>query len=414
MKKLVLFGAGKIGRSFIGQLFSLSGYEVVFIDIDVKVINELNTKGEYKVVIKSNSPDQTILVQNVRGVLGTQDEKVVDELVTCDLAAVSVGQRGLKAIVPLLAKAIIERRNASALPLDIIIAENMRNSDEFIFNELSEYVENGFPLYDWVGLVETSIGKMVPIMPEANVLKDPLLVYAESYNTLILDKKAFKNPIPEVRGLAPKENIKAWVDRKSYIHNFGHAAAAYAGYLASTDVVYLSEVFENSAVKKFVRGAMLESANILMLKHRGEFTLEDLSEHIDDLLNRFCNKALGDTVFRVGCDLQRKLHRNDRILSPLIDGLIMNAPVKKIMQAFAYGLCFRQKNENGNLLTGDFNFSKMLHTKGLPWVLINICEMKQNEDAQLIQKILAAQWNLSPLKLTLGNRFAKNNKFQFT
>ena len=36
--KLVLFGAGKIGRSFIGQVFSRSGYEVVFIDINQEII----------------------------------------------------------------------------------------------------------------------------------------------------------------------------------------------------------------------------------------------------------------------------------------------------------------------------------------------------------------------------------------
>ncbi|WP_319590742.1 hypothetical protein [uncultured Draconibacterium sp.] len=412
MKKLVLFGAGKIGRSFVGQLFAQSGYEVVFIDIDEMVITELNAKRQYKVVIKSNSPDQVLLVKNVRGVLGTQKDKVVSELVSCDLAAVSVGQRGLMAINPILARAITERKRIAGNPLDIIIAENMRNADEFIFNELSQNVENDFPLKDWVGLVETSIGKMVPIMPDEEVQRDPLLVYAEPYNTLILDKKAFKNPIPEVEGVAPKDNIKAWVDRKSYIHNFGHAATAYAGHLASTDAVYLSEVLESKAVKKFVRSAMLQSANILVQKYRGEFTIEDLTLHIDDLLHRFSNRALRDTVFRVGCDLQRKLHRNDRVLSPLLDGIRMNLPENKIMQVFAYGLCFGQKDENGNRIAGDKHFSKMLYTKGLPWVLTNICGLKRDEDTQYIQRILAAQWSLSPLKLTLGNRFAKNNRFQ--
>ena len=38
-KKMVQFGAGNIGRSFIGQLFSRSGYEVVFVDIKKEHIN---------------------------------------------------------------------------------------------------------------------------------------------------------------------------------------------------------------------------------------------------------------------------------------------------------------------------------------------------------------------------------------
>jgi len=32
MKYFVQFGAGNIGRSFIGQLFSRAGYEVIFIE----------------------------------------------------------------------------------------------------------------------------------------------------------------------------------------------------------------------------------------------------------------------------------------------------------------------------------------------------------------------------------------------
>src|SRR5690606_24195602 len=101
-------------------------------------------------------------------------------------------------------------------PLDIILAENMRSAAEFVKNELVKYLPEGFPVDSYVGLIETSIGKMVPIMPLAELEKDPLVIFAEPYNTLILDAKAFRNPIPDVAGLAPKSNIKAWVDRKAF------------------------------------------------------------------------------------------------------------------------------------------------------------------------------------------------------
>jgi mannitol-1-phosphate 5-dehydrogenase len=42
MKKAVMYGAGNIGRGFIGQLFSQSGYEVVFLDINREVIDRMN------------------------------------------------------------------------------------------------------------------------------------------------------------------------------------------------------------------------------------------------------------------------------------------------------------------------------------------------------------------------------------
>ena len=62
--------------------------------------------------------------------------------------------------------------------------------------ELGRYLPHDYPLNELVGLVETSIGKMVPIMSQKDLEEDPLQVFAEPYNTLIVSKKGFKNPIP--------------------------------------------------------------------------------------------------------------------------------------------------------------------------------------------------------------------------
>lgn len=390
MKKLVLFGAGKIGRSFIGQLFATSGFEVVFIDISESVIRELNRVNEYKVVIKSSQPDVIINVSNVRGVLGSEIEKVAEELSVCDIAAISVGQKGLPQVIKTLAKGLILRQKKfGRKPLDIILAENMHNADKYVKNILCSIVGSDYPVDDLVGLIETSIGKMVPIMPQEEQEKDKLMVYAEPYNTLILDKKAFKNPIPDVKGLAPKDNMKAWVDRKSHIHNFGHAAAAYTGFLADPSVEYLADTLKIPAVKKFTRSAMMQSADVLMRKYPGEFTSAKLTNHIDDLLNRFENHALGDTVFRVGCDLKRKLHRDDRILSPLIDGTQTRSPVDKIVLTFIYGLRFRAKDENGNMFPGDMEFSKILDNNGLAYILSDLCSLSPDADRKVFNLILS-------------------------
>ena len=394
MKKLVIFGAGKIGRSFIGQLFGRAGYEVVFIDISEPIIRELNRLNEYNVIIKSALPDEIIRVSNVRAVAGHETGKVADEISDCDIAAVSVGQAGLRMVVPSIAKGLrLRRKKLGNLPLDIILAENMHNVDQYVKDILRSELERDYPIDELVGLIETSIGKMVPIMPQDEMEKDVLLVYAEPFNTLILDKKAFKNPIPEVNGLAPKDNIKAWVDRKSHIHNFGHAAAAYAGFLNDPNLKYLADVLKITSVKRFTREAMLQSADVLMKKYPGEFVLSDLIDHIDDLLDRFGNRALGDTVFRVGCDLKRKLHRNDRILNPLIDGMLTNSRVDQILQTFGYGLYFRAKDENGKMFPGDEEFSMALKEKGLMYVLFNMCGLHPESDRKVIDQILSVSQN---------------------
>jgi len=396
--KIVIFGAGKIGRSFIGQLFSLGGYEVVFVDIYKRIIDELNDRRNYNVIIKSEK-EEVVNITNVRGVFADDEPSVVFELATAGIVSVSVGLHGLNKLFPALAKGLIERYeidNHSAL--DIIIAENMRNTDAYFRIELKKLMPPWYPFERLIGLVETSIGKMVPIMLQKDVEADILQVFAEPYNTLILDKKAFKNQIPQIAGLSPKENMKAWVDCKLFIHNLGHASAAYIGYQYNPGFLYLHEALAIPKVYDNVRETMLQSADILMKKYPGEFSKEYLTGHIDDLLSRFQNKALGDTIFRVGCDLMRKLGPEDRLAGAIKTAIVFNLPYDKILFALVCGFHFRATDESGNMLPQDTEFGKLLE-KGVSHILATICGFDQIQNSHLFEEAqdIDRQLNSYPL-----------------
>lgn len=392
--KIIVFGAGKIGRSFIGQLFSRGGFEVVFIDVDHRIIDELNRRRNYNVIIKSVE-DLIINIKNVRGVFAEDEVAVSREIATAGIVAISVGLHGLAGIFPLLAKGLMTRYETDpAFPLDIIIAENMRDADAYFKKQLGLMLDPSYPFDRLVGLVETSIGKMVPIMPNKDLEDDILQVFAEPYNTLILDKQAFKNPIPSIEGLAPKENMKAWVDRKLFIHNLGHASAAYIGYLCEPGFTYLHEVLAVDAIYDQTRGAMLQSAEILRAKYPGEFSPEDLDEHIDDLLNRFRNKALGDTIFRVGSDLIRKLGSEDRIAGAIKEAIGFNLPYDKILFALVCGFHFRATDENGEMLPHDIQFVKIFE-KGIDHILSSVCGFDPADHARIFDEARAMDQRLA-------------------
>ena len=360
MQKLVLFGAGKIGRSFIAQLFSNAGYETVFIDIDQILIDLINQRKEYHVVIKDKH-EERITVKNVRAIHFSETGKIIKEIATASIAATSVGQKGLPSLFPLLAKGLQLRFQKTNQPLDIIIAENIRNADQLFQQQLKKHLPENYPFEKLVGLIESSIGKMVPIMTAGDLQEDPLQIFAEAYNALPVDAKAFRNPVPQVNGLAPKKNMKAWVDRKSFIHNLGHAAAAYFGYLKKPDEKLLWKVLEDQSVFQNTRETMLQSATILCQKYPDEFTFEDLENHTDDLLERFQNRALGDTVFRVGCDLYRKLSKNDRLAGAVYLALEKNLPCDKILEALVAGFHFRAADETGKMFPSDKQFADEMH-----------------------------------------------------
>ena len=374
-QKIVIFGAGKIGRSFIGQLFSHAGYEVVFVDINKKLTDELSRQRQFKVVIKSDTVDEVLFIQNVRGICLADSDQVISELANSSLAALSVGQQGLPGALPLIAMALIMRRDQFGdWPLDFIIAENMRNSEQYLLSELGKYLPQDYPQDLLIGLVETSIGKMAPIMSKKDMEEDPLQVFAEPYNTLIVAKNGFKNPVPEVHNLVPKENIKAWVDRKLFVHNLGHATAAYLGFMKHPRAVYIYEVLDDSEIFDNTRNTMLQSADILMALYPVEFTLAQLEAHIDDLLHRFRNKALGDTIFRVGCDLFRKLSPEDRLVAPIKGAISLNKPYDLILNALLTAVSFRAKDEQGKYFPADENFFSEA-SKGINHILRNVCRL---------------------------------------
>lgn len=354
-KKLVQFGAGNIGRSFIGQLFSQNGWDVVFIDVNKSLVNALNEKGEYKVYIKtSGKEDRVKLVSNIRAVMGNSEEAILNEIKDANIICTSVGSGVLPKIMPVLAKSLLER----SMTIDLILAENIRNGADSVRKLLKPLLPEEYPLNKKIGLIETSIGKMVPIMKSEDLLKDPLAVFAEEYNDLIVDKKGFLGTIPDFEDLKSVDNITAYVDRKLFIHNLGHAATAYLGYQYKNDFRYVWEALEIESLYNNVRGVMLESAEALLLEYPDTFYRESLILHIDDLLSRFKNRALGDSIYRVGRDLFRKLSPDDRIAGAIKLTRKHGVSCKLIEDVYSAACSFEATDENGEMDIKDKEFHR--------------------------------------------------------
>jgi mannitol-1-phosphate 5-dehydrogenase len=389
-RKIVIFGAGKIGRSFIGQLFGCGGYKVVFVDVDPLIVVRINNHGSYRIIIRGEK-DQEIIVANVHAISALNKEEVAEAVSTAGIVAVSVGKNALEKVIPSIASGLTLRHTIDLnCPLDIIIAENMRDAGDFMKEQLVRSLPADYPFEKLVGLIETSIGKMVPIMTLAELERDPLVVFAEAYNTLILDKKGFKSLIPDIKGLAPKENIKAWVDRKAFIHNLGHAAAAYYGFYRHPEAVYMYEILDDPDVLQFTRDAMSQSADILITAYPDEFTIADLKDHIDDLISRFRNRALKDTIFRVGQDLTRKLSNDDRFMGSIHLAMRYNMPYDSVLKAMSFGLCFRAKDEEGNYFESDISFLNEL-SKEFEQTLIKELALDPITDRRIINVLKELQ-----------------------
>ena len=388
--KLVQFGAGKIGRSFIGQIFSRAGWGVVFVDVDRRIIEELNRKRGYTVVVKDRV-EETLEVTGVRGVYASDIVQVSDELAGADLIATAVGKQALPLLAKPISRGLLKRQKTRpGEPLDIILCENMQNAADFFRDTLKSTLEKepgggGIDINVQVGFVETSIGKMVPIMGKRDRGKDPLLVYAEAYNTLIVDRLGFRGPVPDIPQLDPRDNMRAYVDRKLYIHNLGHAVLGYVAHVFRPDYRFVWEAAFDEVIVRVTSEAMWESGRALIMEYPDEFNEKNIGEYIEDLLHRFGNRSLGDTIFRVGRDLYRKLGPEDRLAGAINlcrkHGLIP----ERICLGLASALFFKGIDEQGHMHKMDREFHEKEMKRGVRHVLENVCRLREVKVISLIE-----------------------------
>lgn len=310
--KAVMYGGGNIGRGFIGMLFSESGYEVTFIDVAESVVRELQEKGEYPLRYVTSQGHQDLLIKPVTAVNGNDMDSVAEAIAECDIMATAVGARILKFIIPNLVAGLRKRWAAGKGPLNIIICENLMDANLVLERMLKEQLtEEECQLLDTqVGLVEASIGRMVPVQTDEMKDGEPLRVCVEQYGFLPVDQAAFKGEIPEIKNMIPFEPFDFFIKRKLYIHNMGHATCAYLGDILGLE--YICQAIDQNEIYIIVRNAMEESAIALSSKYG--VPLEDIMKHISDLLYRFTNAALKDTCKRVGGDPGRKLSPQDRLV----------------------------------------------------------------------------------------------------
>ena len=312
MKKAVMYGGGNIGRGFIGATLSQSGYAVTFIDVAEPVVKALSENHQYPVRYVSTNGYEDVLIENVTAVNGNDAEAASEAIAECDIMATAVGARILKFIIGNIVAGLRKRWARTDAPLNIIICENLMDANLVMEKMLKEQLsEEECKIFDErVGLVEASIGRMVPVQTDEMKDGDPMRVCVERYGFLPTDKAAFKGEIPEIRNMVPFAPFDFYIKRKLYIHNMGHATCAYLGDLLGYEYIYQS--IDVPEIRVLVQNAMLESAVALHKKYDVE--LGGIVLHIQDLLHRFTNAALKDTCARVGGDPGRKLSPADRLI----------------------------------------------------------------------------------------------------
>lgn len=298
--KAVHFGAGNIGRGFIGPLLIDSGYKVTFVEVDDGLVELLNSYCEYPVFILGKRTKK----KTVRGfcaVSAHDKDGVIKAISNADIVTTSVGVANLDKVAPFIAQGLSGRK-ANTL---VVACENANPNT----SHLKNLIKQNIPESEWrcieknVRFPDCVVDRIVPNLPKFKEIH-PLAVAVEEYAQLILEKMALHGDLPTLnfKGVEWTDNISAKLEEKLYCFNAPHAMVAYLGYIAGYK--YIHEAFRDSFIQAFFYGVASETSALILRKHGIDQATH--FEYLTKVKERFSNARLKDEVVRVGRNPIRK------------------------------------------------------------------------------------------------------------
>ena len=309
MKKAVHFGAGNIGRGFIGLLLNKAGYHVTFVDVAAPLVDDINNLGKYNVQIFGQ--DDKIQVDNVSAINSDKDlESLLNAIVEADIVTTAIGPNILKFIAPNIAKGLTRRIEKNQTPLNIIACENMVGGStilkNFVYENLSDEVKG--KVEKLIGFPDAAVDRIVP----AQHNDEKLLVKVEEFCEWDVDAKGFVGERPEIKGMTIVDNLSAYIERKLFTVNTGHASIAYLAY--QQGIKDISTAMRDINIVEMARRVWKETGELLIEKYG--FDPEVHWKYVKTAESRFANPYLSDEVTRVARGPKRKLSPKDRLVSP--------------------------------------------------------------------------------------------------
>lgn len=367
-KRILIFGAGKIGRGFIGHLFHRSGYELTFVDPVVGVVAQLNKDHQYPLyVMGAAEKNQTVPI--ARAILSSATEEVEQAIAGHDLFATAVGGPNLDAAGALLGKGLLRRLNSgNSTDANVIICENYKDPAAILRKAI--YAAGGETLIRWgnshLGIAETQVLRSC-IEPDTQMKqKNSLAIQVQDWWVLPCDGAAFRGPPPQCEGLKLKANFQNELIRKVYTYNCSNATISYLGYLKGYTMLY--EAANDPEILEITRRVYEESGQGLIAEYKLEASEQEGLQNL--AINKYQDRAILDPIERNGRDTQRKLSPTDRLLGPANLCIKHGGTPTNLSLAIAAGFHYAASTDSGTQYV-----QHILHTKGLKVAIKEICKL---------------------------------------
>jgi len=330
--KAVHFGAGNIGRGFVGLLLHEGGYELVFSDVAAPLVDAINGVSEYTVHEVGEGGRDTV-VTGFRAInSATHPDEVIDQIAGANVVTTAVGPTILKFVAPHIV-AGLALRDPSSPPLQIMACENAINATDLLRDEIVALSGDAWDaLAGRAVFANTAVDRIVPAQPDGGGVD----VTVEPFYEWAIERPPFGDEPPVIPGAHFVDDLAPYIERKLFTVNTGHAATAYFGAVAGVETI--SGALSDDSIASRVAAALEETSALLVAKHG--LDPADMASYRDTILRRFRNPALPDTVWRVGRQPLRKLSRHERFVGPAAEAAERDLSVDALVAAMAAALAF--------------------------------------------------------------------------
>lgn len=335
------FGAGNIGRGFIGELLHKSGYHITFVDINKDVVNDLKNRDSYTIKVLDNDIEE-IVIKNFDAInIATEKELLTKTINEVDLITTSIGPNVLQIIAKDIANGLKEKvKTNNTNILDIVACENMIEGTSFLQKEIYKHLtkdEQEF-IEKYVGFPNSAVDRIVPAQKHS----DYLLVEVEKFCEWVIEKDKLKvEKNKTIENVTYVTDLAPFIERKLFTVNTGHAALSYVANYKG--LKYVSDGASNEEVREhFIK--VLEETGELLIK-KWHFKEEDIKNYHKKTISRFENKLIIDEVARICRTPIRKLGYNERFIKPIRECLKFGLSYENLSKTCAYILKFKDEND---------------------------------------------------------------------
>jgi len=372
--KAVHFGAGNIGRGFIGEILHKNGFDITFVDINETLIDALNDRESYEIEYADDA-HQRLTVSGFSGINNGKNPEAVSQAVAeADIVTTAIGPNILPYIAELIANGIkLRRENDDTRQMDIVACENMIGGTDFLNEKVSAYFDEADRVYvdQYIGFPNAAVDRIVPMQSH----EDPLFVSVEPFSEWVIDQTNVKGTQIKLDGVLYVEDLLPYIERKLFSVNTGHATTAYTGKHFGYETI--DQALEDEKVLQQLKAVLAETGALLVEKWG--FDQEAHAAYANKIVGRFQNSHISDAITRVARTPIRKLGYDERFIRPIREakerGLTYDALLSTVAYIFEYNDAEDEQSQE---------LQKMLAEQPLNQVIQTVTGL---EDADLIAEI---------------------------